>query len=70
MRVGTIAHLTREVGHTGLLMVIEIDEKINMGRGNITVRSATLGTGEEEKVALIIRRDIIEAFINGHFSLA
>jgi hypothetical protein len=29
-----------------------------------------LGTGEEEKVAIIIRRDIIEAFTNGPFSLA
>ena len=70
MRVGTIAHLTREVGHTGLLMVIEIGEKISMGRGNIAARSATLGTGEKEKVALVIRRDIIEAFTKGHFSLA
>ena len=41
-----------------------------MVRGSITMRRVALGTGEEEKVAIIIRRDIIEAFTNGPFSLA
>jgi hypothetical protein len=70
MKVETIVHLFREVGPTGLLMVTEIDEKINMVRGSITMRRVALGTGEEEKVAIIIRRDIIEAFTNGPFSWA
>jgi hypothetical protein len=70
MKVETIVHLFREVDPTGLLMVTEIDEKINMVRGSITMRRVALGTGEEVKVAIIIRRDIIEAFTNGPFSLA
>jgi len=41
-----------------------------MVKGSIAMRRATLGTEEEEKVAITIRRDMVEAFTNGPFSLA
>ena len=70
MKVGTIAHLIRGVGRSGLLIAIAMGEKIIMAKGDTTTRWAVLGTEDEEKIAITIRRDITEAITSGPFSLA
>ena len=69
MKVGTIAHLIRGVGRSGLLIAIVMGEKIVMAKGDTTTRWAALGTVNEEKIAIIIR-DITKVIISGPFSLA
>jgi hypothetical protein len=69
MKVGTIAHLIRGVGRSGHLIAIAMGEKIIMAKGDTTTKWAVLGTADEEKIAIAIRREITEAIISGPFSL-